>query len=679
MHWFFVVNNALAMGVAVLLARRLFPRAAPWRRALAVGAGYPTVIILTLLLLGSMGLMSAPSAGLLLAAVAAGLGFLTPRRRPVLRASAERAPENGLAGRVLFCLAFALLAHVLWHYTYRAGAGAAFFSYDDLRYHAPAAAQWLQDGRLSLAPASYHATYPFNGELLSLWFILPLAQDAMASLSGLVWVAVALLSMIGLARSQGLSGVAGVLGAALFLASSVVLYAAGTIAAVDLACAVPVLAAVVFTVPAARDEATAAWPSALFCGLMVGLAVGARSSSAPCAFVLGVWWLWAGRGESVLAHRVRLAAVYAAGAVLTGAFFYTRAAWLTGNPLFPAAVGFFAGPFDAEQTGTKLISWIRERPLDGGLWGALLEDYTDWPVSLFLAAAAGYAGALFALARGRLRGVRLLLLCLGMVLVVLHPFMPFSATFNRPDSSLHIRPRYVAAAYGIGTMLYMFLLSGSPGRRNLWAALAIAAVGLAMPEMEVRVLALVAGLVVAFFSKGATRLLRPAPVRWALALGALVGLLLLAPHKQRRTDEDIHEYGSSSEPIGAAWQALEALPAGSRVAWLGGHSHPYYPLFGRRLQFRPIALDRDGTPAVPLHVRWERDPEGTAWWEEDEEPPLGGLVANLLATDVDYVLVSCWRRPGWPPQYEVLKQSGAADAVYDDGFSSIWRLRRETR
>jgi hypothetical protein len=679
MRWLLVLDNALAMAVAVLVAGRLFPRGEPWRRALAVAAGFPVIVVLTLLLLGTTGLLSAAAAAVVLALAAGGL-LLTPRSRPPAPAApGERAPEGGATGRVLFALAFALLAHTLWYYVYRGAVRGTFFSYDDLRYHAPAAAQWLQDGRLSLAPASYHATYPFNAELVPLWFMLPLGQDALASLSGLVWTAVALLSMLGLARSQGLGGTAGVLGAALFLASSVVMYAAGTFAAVDMACAVPVLAAVAFAAPVARDGPRAGWPSALFCGLMVGLAVGARSSSSPCAIVLGLWWLGAHRRDSTLACRVRLTCVYAAGAVLTGAFFYARTAWLTGNPLFPAALGPFAGPFDTEQSGTKLISWILERPFDGELWARMVTDYTDWPLSLFLASAVGYLAALVTLVRGRLRGVRLLLLCLGGVLIVLHPLMPFSATFNRPDGPLRIRPRYVVAAYGIGTMLFLFLLSGGPRRKKVWAGLGIAAVGLAMPAIEVRVAVLAAGLTVGYFLDNIARVLRPVPVRWLLAAGALVGLLFLVPEKQRRTDEEVHEYGNKHEPIGAVWQALEDLPAGSRIAWVGGHSHPYYPLFGRRLQLRPVALDRDGTPAVPLHVRWRRDPDGTAWWEDEKEPPLDGLMANLLATEVDYVLVSRWRRPDWPAQYHVLKGSGQAEAVYDDGFSAIWRFRRKTR
>jgi hypothetical protein len=526
-------------------------------------------------------------------------------------------------------------------------------------------------------PCDYHAYFPFNAELFTVWFLLPFSGDALASLSGLTWTITAAVALGGLATSRGTGRLGGVLAPTLFLSSSVTIYAATTFSAVDIVGAAPVLAALAFAVPVLAGGSHVRWPSALYCGLLVGLAAGARTAAVPCAIVLGVWWLCHDRQHTAWKQRARLAAIYAAGVVATGAFFYIRTAYLTGNPLFPAAVGPFSGPFGAEQERTKLITWILEAPVDGALWSVLVKEYTAWPIPLFVVAVIGYGAAVWSLVRGRLRGAELLVLCLGLLLILLHPLMPFSATNNRPDYPLRIRQRFIVASFGMGTLLFTFLLARDPRRRNLWAGLGLLAAGLALPEITVRVVVLAAGLAIGFFWDDVVRLFRPAPARWLLAALVLVGLLFLAPEKQRRTDEEIHEYGSKDEPIGAAWQALEALPAGSRIAWLGGHSHPYYPLFGRRLQFRPVALDRDGTPAVPLHVQWQRDPEGTPWWEEEEEPPLGELMTNLLATDVDYVLVSRWRRPDWPAQYGVLRRSGQAESVYDDGFSSIWRLRRE--
>jgi hypothetical protein len=151
-----------------------------------------------------------------------------------------------------------------------------------------------------------------------------------------------------------------------------------------------------------------------------------------------------------------------------------------------------------------------------------------------------------------------------------------------------------------------------------------------------------------------------------------MALALWMPAKQRFTDAAIHRYGDFQRPVGQAWRALETLPDGSRIAWFGPAAYQYYAVFGRRLQFVPRPVEFDGSPYQPLHEAWRRD--HFSWWSDAETSNLSPLVANLIASQVNYVLVTKWNLDAWPPQQHVLATSDQAQAVYDDGYSTIWKV-----
>jgi len=65
-----------------------------------------------------------------------------------------------------------------------------WYSGDDLSYHGAAAASWLQGGPFYLPTENFHAYYPFNAELLALWFMLPTGTDSLAGLAGALWLVV---------------------------------------------------------------------------------------------------------------------------------------------------------------------------------------------------------------------------------------------------------------------------------------------------------------------------------------------------------------------------------------------------------------------------------------------------------------------------------------------------------
>jgi hypothetical protein len=49
-------------------------------------------------------------------------------------------------------------------------------------------------------------------------------------------------------------------------------------------------------------------------------------------------------------------------------------------------------------------------------------------------------------------------------------------------------------------------------------------------------------------------------------------------------------------------------------------------------------------------------------------------VTNLIANNINYVLVTKESLDRWPPQQHILATSGRAQPVYDDGYSTIWKM-----
>jgi hypothetical protein len=87
---------------------------------------------------------------------------------------------------------------------------------------------------------------------------------------------------------------------------------------------------------------------------LLGFAVGCKVSYVFPLDVVGLWYLLAGGNGTRLSTRVRGLALLGAGAIVTGSFWYIRNWATTGNPLFPAQVGPFDGPFTQEAQARTL-------------------------------------------------------------------------------------------------------------------------------------------------------------------------------------------------------------------------------------------------------------------------------------------------------------------------------------
>jgi hypothetical protein len=411
--------------------------------------------------------------------------------------------------------------------------------------------------------------------------------------------------------------------------------------------------------PSGSGERRSARGRAFLCGVAAGLAIGTKPLVAPLVAMAGVAWMWRTRRaprarEGALAH----AAVFALGAVLFGSFWYARNWIVAGNPVFPAMVGPFEGPFTpSAQASTSLMRFIDESGHLPEFWDDLFRGRLNWPYEVGVTSMAGYALALWGLAWDRdrtRRGQRLLLLVAGLTYLAMFPYQPFSGTVNRPDAPIAHVVRYLMIPFVLGLVLVPSLLAFLRPRGPAPPLAAVPAV--------------------------------PRPVlRWA-GLAALLLLALSTPFKARATSERLFEERHGA-PVGPMWRAIENIPDGSLVTMLSNDptTHAmFYPLFGRRWQHTPVAIYGNGMPRRALHEVW-RDEPSRWWWEFDvQRRTPARLLHNLRLSGVDYVLVTRWPRreddAAWPVSREILLGSLEESArVFAGGYAEIWDVNGERK
>lgn len=703
----FALLNGLALAAAAAAARLLLGGGAAWRERLGALALLPIAIQLAVLGANHSSGLSARGLLVWIAGLGAAISAAALRlRREPTSEPREHSDTSAGSAEPLDWLAFGLAGALLTAWLVKTALLGTGFVWDDLSYHAALPAHWLQNGAIDYAPYTFQAYYPLNAELVSLWLLAPLHADAQASLALALWGLLAVFSLARLARGLGASAAASALAAALFLASQVVWNPSNGFAGNDLAGAAALLASLALLVPD-RDGRPGA-RDFLAAGLLAGFAAGCKVS-----FVAGAGLVFVGAAGLARESRSRKLALFAAGAALTGSYWYARNWLATGNPLYPAEFLFFEGPFDARaQAATRLLSVALERGLELGFWRDVLPDRLNWPPPLALASALGFACALAAprLAGGRRADdardeararLRRALLIAGLGLLALYPLLPFSATPNRPDAALHSGYlRFLLAPFGIALALLAPALGGAqPAARAAQVAAVLAIATSWRLSAMLSTLAFAGGLAAArLCAQPSARLAslarRPLALR---ALGALALCLLAAwtPFKQARSDENLFRYQKRRAPIGRAFREVDRLPAGSRIALFMSEPQDYaqlYPLFGRKLQHRPVAVERDGSARAPLHRRASaatgsdaaassRNGSDTGWWNDWStrdaalDPP--ALLRALRAQRVDYALVTRWSLGEWPPQEAALAAVSGAARIWSDDSSSLWRLAAE--
>lgn len=679
----FIVSNIALVLAAGALAEHLSATREPWRKLLAWVCAYGVLAIAINLVLGLLGMLWAVAIALTALALYAGCRWGI-RSRHVAIASGVPGAHGGWEP---YAAAGLLSASAGW-IGFRALFAGTEFSTDDLIYHAPIVAHWIQDRALSFAPAGYSAYYPQNAELFAIWFVVPFGADGYASLAGLYWAALGALAVAILCRLLGCRLSTALIVGAMFLGSSVVDWSARTFSAVDLIGPGAILAATAFAVPPlASDTHRHRMIDAALAGLMAGVAVGSKVPFASAAFILFVYFGCARSGPGGLA-RLQVLSAFLIAALLTGSYWYWRNLALTANPIYPASLGPLTGPFGPmEQQRTTLIYWLLNDWRNVEMW-AVVVRYLKWGYGLGLLSAAGFIAALVHWIRYRTTAQPFgLLLSIGLVSILTYPFMPFSGTWDGPLQPLVALPRYVILPFAIGLVLCAMLTAQSWRRTAFIGAATLALIenwvrgaspGLSLFAHGVLALAGVACLWVAYHPRTRAALVRYDGRRVILStlLSVLLALGLYSDRKQTLTDQNIYAYGKgANKQAGEAWQTLSQVPPNSIVAAFGPDMWMYYPLFGRRYELRPHPATINGDAYAHLHAR--PPTERVWWWHERVQWQPDRFIETLRSHGVQYVLIAKGGALAWPEQHHMLRAQSQAQMVYATEGVQLWTVKRE--
>jgi hypothetical protein len=544
-----------------------------------------------------------------------------------------------------------------------------------------------------------------NAELFALWFILPLGRDGMVWMAGAYWTLLFAAATFLLVRAQGQKAHVAAMCTALVLACPHVLSQACTFTACDLAAAALVLAATAMAMPS-RQPASGSdrLVDAAYAGLLSGLALGIKITMAPPVLVLLAVIAFLPRPTIPLPRRILAVTVFVGALVLTGSYWYLRNLVVTGNPLFPAAVASFPGPFDAAaQRATKLTYWLfgAGRSMKQAL--ALVLDFTGWPFGLFLVSAGGGLLALLRLPRRQTpddpqRQLVAVLCLMALMILTLHPFLPFTGMTNAPVGSepARIEMRYLLIPFTVGIILAAPLFEAKNKRCALCWALGTLAIVTAFGYSEslrprlihhygavAFALAAAALASLNFVARMWSKIRRRTAAAVIAVAALLVAEVLLLPYHQRLTDARVFSSLSSGDEANPTWTALEKLPPGAEIVPM---LHRFYPLYGRHFQFHVHPVLADGSPFQPIHQRWRKT--GLGWWPlmgfDDPLDPTP-FVPNLLKnSDAQYVVVgrlpaTQFSHNAWPPQYDLLRKSPHARLVAENEFSALFQLKRDGR
>lgn len=633
----------------------------------------PVFVQFQVLLAGSAGHLTA--LGTLLVSVATALPLLAVKTRTTCLP-----PKEGFRGEETSCpvwliaLVGALAGTVLFRVIYIR----LSYTVDDFSYHAMAPAMWVQAKRIIYAPQNYHAYYPFSPHTFTAWLMLPFHNDGLVSFTGAYWLLLAGIAVFVIAREMGAPVEAAVLVAVCIPLAKEAMRNALTFVGVDVAGMAFILAAVAMF-GASLTERRPRSPI-LLSAVFAGYAVGAKVSFAPMAFVLLV---------AVLFRRDRLLSgpLYMFFAAITGGFWYLRNIWWTGNPIYPAAIGPLPGGMPgAAFERSKLITWVIHPPNGISYFETLFWEHLSWPYALGIVSLIGLLLApllLILLYKRSYSGfpLGLILFLLAITALVAYPFMPFSGTVNDSSQALRVDLRFILAPYALGLLLAAsFCALGGHWRRiftallvlGIFAGTAMTFIDLGAEHHSGDLVAILSGigaigLIMLWRISPIKRIARPS-LLFLLAAAALFRIGTFADIKRDINRGFIAYYGGAGKPIGRAWQVLDDIRGPQHIAMFGSGAYMAYPLLGRNFQHTAVSVDQTGRLSVPMHLSGP-----------DNVPPSSDLTGNLLAQNIDIVLVSKWNRDRWPSQYALLEKDRRAMKIYDDGYSAIYALTGKER
>lgn len=649
------------------LLRRCLPDASP-------GVWFPSVVVVTCtlvivgfqagaLLYGS----SAVGFACLMALLSVGEVVVFPLRVPTPVRRPPRLPVLLQAGAAL-----PLCAWVSLHLS-REGPR---FSAEDLSYHAPLTAWWGTTNGLGVPEFTYQSYFPANAELVSHWLVASQGTDALVSWSSVVWLALLVGSWALFADqlrqnrwlSMSLMG--------LVLLSPQMVRLSETHTPVDLCvAAVGAYLVAISWVPCAATDREATMRAVLG-GLAAGIGSGAKVVVVPLAAWVLFWWVLQARSR----RSPVLPLLFLLGLAATGSFWYVRNLWLTGNPVFPAALGPFAGPLDATLRGQTTVASVLASPATYGTdWASYARAWVYWTAPLIgLAVLGPLLGAATVLLRAGLDRSRRqhLLFALGAVLCVGLVFCvsPYSATANLPAFRLHFPFRYLCGAVVLCGMVACPIESLRSRTLPIFGLVSCCLLIWLWRDDGRAAVPLLLGVPAWFVVRW---LVQSWWAPWLAAAVALTGLSLQSARSELPVPPGLYGLASGGEERRALFARIDSLPP-SRIGVLAMapiNATYVYPSYGRRWQHRPVLLGPDGAARGALHTE-----EHPWWWGHVRlTPPPVSWRQNLDAAGLDYLLLSRWYAPDAHWMLPV-GSSGDPDGfslVYEDSTHQLWRVEPE--
>jgi len=614
----------LNLGVGLFarnLARRLLPRADLGTRRTASLVLYFYTIIVGLTLMVKINLLSV----CVLAGLAGLVGWWLGRG-PASQAELLTETPRSWIGAVLSFLIAASLVYILIDALFHPR-----FFHDPMTYQLTFAAEWLQQGKITLVPTPFgdpsQAYAPSNASLYYLWLILPLHMDLFALLGQFPFLLLAFFSVVGLAKLLQIPRPWHLLPPLFMLASPMVREQAAS-AYSDLALAALFAAAIFFFF---RTRRTGELTSFILGAMALGLMLGTKYNSLPL-LVLALP-LAAAAKFSMMKSAKRWPLVAGAAMVLMilgGGYWYARNAWLTGSPVYP---------FRVEVFGTTLVPGVygREEMLN---WIYHSVGYEKWKEMV---------GAL---------ADRLLLVLSAFAMVLIAPW-------------LRLRRKISLLA------AYVLILPLLIDRIN-WHVIPFQVDRFWLPALLLAPLALVA-------------LTRKWPrtgyLLLVLALAEMAGSRVKTIEPERPAGMTPREQALMAWAYGPAWNTLAGQPGPLTVAYAGNNMP--YPLLGPRLDRKAAYVNVNRHPEDAFHdyaklaaaARWNTpepapyrlELDTRSWWNNLQLEKVDYLMVTRLA-EAELVNIEHDEK-GWPTEKSWADQySELFDLVYADPYARVYRV-----
>ncbi len=255
-------------------------------------------------------------------------------------------------------------------------------AWDASTYHLTIPRLYLEHGGFRPIPFNVYSNWPLNTELLFA-LAMGLHDYLLATLVQLLFAGLTAATLLRVCRLHGHPH-AGPVAVCLFLANDVVLFEAG-VAYVDLALAFFFVMALACLLEADREPVRRR-PALILAGVCCGLMAGVKLIGlfgVVCIALLHVWRSW--RRQALRTGMMETVCFVAAPCVVLALPWYAKAAWYTGNPLYPFFFEALRGNEWNHSLGEQFQAWQRSLGM-----GRTLRDYMLLPTRLILEGGSGY-------------------------------------------------------------------------------------------------------------------------------------------------------------------------------------------------------------------------------------------------------------------------------------------------